>query len=66
VGIASMLQDRAQNTREAPIMHERITIDPNIRQGKPVIRRTRITVELILRKLGAGMTTDDIIADPRV
>jgi uncharacterized protein (DUF433 family) len=49
-------------------MHERITtIDPNIMQGKPVIRGIRITVELILRKLGAGMTTDDIIADhPRL
>jgi uncharacterized protein (DUF433 family) len=36
-------------------------------QGKPVIRGIRITVELILRKLGAGMTTDDIIADhPRL
>ena len=48
-------------------MHERITIDPNIMQGKPVIWGTRITVGLILRKLGAGMTTDDIIADhPRL
>jgi uncharacterized protein (DUF433 family) len=48
-------------------MHQRITIDPNIMQGKPVIRGTRISVELILRKLGAGMTTDDIIADhPRL
>jgi uncharacterized protein (DUF433 family) len=62
-----MLQHRAQNTREATIMHERTTIDPNIMQGKPVIRGTRITVKLILRKLGAGMTTIDIIADrPRL
>ena len=28
--------------------------------GKPVIRGTRIPVETVLRKLGAGMTTDDI------
>jgi uncharacterized protein (DUF433 family) len=51
-------------------MHERIAIDPNVMQGKPVIRRTRITVEtveLILRKLGAGMTVEEIITDhPRL
>jgi uncharacterized protein (DUF433 family) len=36
----------------------RIVIDPAIMMGKPVIRGTRITVELILRKLaeGAGET----------
>ena len=31
--------------------------------GKPVIRGTRITVELVLRKLGAGMTAEEILAD---
>jgi uncharacterized protein (DUF433 family) len=31
--------------------------------GKPMIRRTRIPVELILRKLGAGMTSERILAD---
>ena len=31
--------------------------------GKPVIRRTRITVELVLRKLGAGMAAEEILAD---
>jgi uncharacterized protein (DUF433 family) len=35
--------------------------------GKPVIRGTRIPVELLLRKLGAGMSTADILADhPRL
>lgn len=43
--------------------HERIVMDPNIMAGKPVIRGTRITVEHILRKLGAGMTAAEIIAD---
>lgn len=48
-------------------MHERIAIDPNVMRGKPVIRGTRIPVELVLRKLGAGMTADEIIADhPRL
>lgn len=48
-------------------MHERIAIDPNVMRGKPVVRGTRIPVELILRKLGAGMTAEEIIADhPRL
>lgn len=48
-------------------MHERIDMNPNIMQGKPVIRGTRIPVELVLRKLGAGMTVEEIIADhPRL
>lgn len=48
-------------------MHERIDINPNIMQGKPVIRGTRIPVELVLRKLGVGMTVEEIIADhPRL
>ena len=36
--------------------YERIELNPNIMDGKPVIRGTRIPVELALRKLGAGMT----------
>ena len=35
-------------------IHDRIAIDPKIMLGKPVIRGTRITVELILRKLAEG------------
>jgi len=47
--------------------HDRIEINPAIMAGKPVIRGTRIPVELILRKLGAGMTPDAILIDhPRL
>jgi len=47
--------------------HERIEINPEIMGGKPVIRGTRIPVETVLRKLGAGMTVDAILADhPRL
>ncbi len=47
--------------------HESIQIDPEIMVGKPVIKGTRLTVELILRKLGAGMTDKEIIEDhPRL
>lgn len=41
----------------------RITIDPQIAHGKPVIRGLRYPVELILELLSAGMTIDDILAD---
>ena len=47
--------------------HERIETNPKVMVGKPVVRGTRVAVELILRKLGAGMTADEIIADhPRL
>lgn len=47
--------------------HQRIEINPDIIGGKPVVRRTRIPVEMLLRKLGAEMTFDAIVADhPRL
>jgi uncharacterized protein (DUF433 family) len=47
--------------------HERIEMNPDIMGGKPVIRGTRIPVETVLRKLGAGMSVDAILADhPRL
>jgi uncharacterized protein (DUF433 family) len=47
--------------------HERVEINPQIMGGKPVIRGTRIPVEHVLRKLGAGMDATAIIADhPRL
>jgi uncharacterized protein (DUF433 family) len=49
------------------VAHERVVINPRIMGGKPVIRGTRIPVELILRKLGAGMAPEAILADhPRL
>lgn len=41
--------------------HERITRNAAVMVGKPCIRGTRITVELILRELGAGDSIADII-----
>jgi uncharacterized protein (DUF433 family) len=39
----------------------RIEINPEIMLGKPVVRGTRITVELLLRKLSEGATEHDLL-----
>lgn len=39
----------------------RIEVNPDVMLGKPVIRGTRITVELLLRKLSEGATEDDLL-----
>lgn len=44
-----------------------IVSDPAVMMGKPVIAGTRITVELILEKLAAGETIEQILdAHPRL
>ena len=40
---------------------DRIEINPKVMMGKPVIRGSRIPVELILRKLSEGATADDLL-----
>jgi uncharacterized protein (DUF433 family) len=49
--------------RERPMTHDRIAMNPEVMGGKPVIRGTRIPVDMILRKLGVGMTVEEILAD---
>ena len=45
----------------------RIVSDPAVMLGKPVVAGTRITVELILRKLGAGESVEQILdSHPRL
>jgi uncharacterized protein (DUF433 family) len=44
-----------------------IVSDPEVMMGKPVIAGTRITVELILEKLGSGETIEQLLeAHPRL
>jgi uncharacterized protein (DUF433 family) len=46
---------------------ELIQSNPSVMMGKPVIAGTRITVELILEKLAAGETVEQILdAHPRL
>ncbi len=42
---------------------KRIVVDPKIMIGKPVIKGTRLPVEIIIEKIAFGATFDDIMAD---
>ncbi len=42
---------------------DRITLNPEIRSGKPAIRGTRITVADILEYLAGGMSQEEILED---
>lgn len=40
---------------------DRIITDPKVLRGKPVIKDTRISVELILKKLSQGASHEDLL-----
>ncbi len=42
---------------------DRISVDPEVRSGKPCVKGTRITVYDVLEYLAGGMTEDEILAD---
>ena len=42
-------------------LNERIEINPKIMLGKPVIKGTRVPVEIIVRKLGEGAVLKDLL-----
>jgi len=42
---------------------ERITLDPNVMTGKPVIRGTRLTVQFILGLLAHGASIEEILEE---
>ena len=44
-------------------MLERITVNLDICNGKPVIRGTRITVQTVLEFLAAGDSVEDVLED---
>ena len=47
--------------------HERIEANPEIMAGKPAVRGTGVPVELMIRKLGTGMSIEAILVDrPRL
>ena len=42
---------------------QRITINPKVMTGKPIIKGTRLTVQFILELLGEGSTIEDILQE---
>ena len=42
---------------------ERITIDPKVLVGKPIIKGTRISVEFVIDLLGQGWTIEQILRE---
>ncbi|MCB0217641.1 MAG: DUF433 domain-containing protein [Caldilineae bacterium] len=58
---------RSQPCLERLVSQEWIVSDPDVMMGKPVVRGTRITVELILERLAAGESIAQILeAHPRL
>jgi len=45
---------------------ERIVCDPRVMAGKPVIRGTRITVDMILELLASGMKPEEVAEDYKI
>jgi uncharacterized protein (DUF433 family) len=49
------------------LVTDRIETNPKVMMGKPVVRGTRIAVELILRKISEGATEQELLdAYPRL
>ena len=49
------------------VFGKNIVTDPEVLVGKPIIRGTRIPVDLILKKLGEGIQVEEILKDyPRL
>jgi len=43
--------------------YKRIESNPRVMFGKPVIKGTRVTIEIILRKLAAGLSAEEIVQE---
>ena len=41
----------------------RITVDEKVRFGKPVIKGTRVPVELVIGKIAGGMTFEEVMRE---
>ncbi len=45
------------------LLHQRITIDPEVCHGKPTIRGSRLMVATVLELMAGGMTTAELLED---
>jgi len=57
--VRTSLRERGTNVN----WQDRITVDPNVLVGKPIIRGTRISVEFVVDLLGRGWTTEQILRE---
>ena len=46
-----------------PAMPERITLSPDVCNGRPVVLGTRIAVQTVLEFLGAGDSVEEVLAE---
>jgi uncharacterized protein (DUF433 family) len=44
-------------------LFNRITVDPEVLMGKPIIRGLRISVDQILKALAGGVTIEELLKD---
>jgi uncharacterized protein (DUF433 family) len=55
-------EETAMSNGEVEALLGRITVNPAIFGGKPIVRGRRLAVEHVLGMLAAGDTTDDLLA----
>lgn len=53
--------DRLGADKNESMLPERIQVDPDICNGKPVVRSTRITVQTVLEFLAAGDSIEEVL-----
>lgn len=63
MGLKELTRKKIEHTIENMAYPNRIEINPEIMFGKPVIKGTRITVELILRQLAQGLAIQEILTN---
>lgn len=65
IGKSQKKSAQSKNIRKLKAMNylEYISIDPNIRFGRPCIKGTRISVSDVLGWMASGMSMEDILAD---
>jgi len=61
--VAELRHDYEESGLIADLLDERIAIDPEIAHGRPVIKGTRVQVEMILGSLAGGMETHEVASE---
>ena len=62
MSIASVWYNDLHMKADQPLYQERIVADPRILAGKPVVKGTRIAVDLVLEELAQNPAIDELLA----